>query len=243
MEERFIRTGMLLGEDAVKKLENSKAVIFGIGGVGSYTAEGLARSGVGKFVLIDKDVISVSNINRQIHALDCTVGMYKTKAMAERILNINPKAEIKILNEFYFPGMEDMIDSDADIIIDAVDTVTAKIGLAVYGEKIGIPVISSMGTGNKLHPELLKISDIYDTKVCPLAKVMRKELRKRDVKGLKVVYSEEEPIKPVDFGEDIPQGKRQIPGSTAFVPSAAGMIIAGEAVRILINKKGSNKNG
>ena len=236
MDETFIRTKMLLGEEAMGKLNRAKVVIFGVGGVGSYVAEGLARSGVGKLVLVDRDVISVSNINRQIHALKSTVGLFKTEAMKKRIADINPDAEIKAVNEFYLPGKEDIIDSDADLIVDAVDTVSAKIGLAVYGEKTGIPVISSMGTGNKLHPEMLKAADIYDTKVCPLAKVMRRELRIRGVKGLRVVYSEEEPITPLDFGEALPEGKRQIPGSTAFVPSAAGMIIAAEAVRILTGK-------
>ena len=237
MEETFIRTQMLLGSSAMEKLNNSKAAIFGIGGVGSFTVEALARSGVGKFILVDRDKIAPSNINRQIHALTTTVGMYKTEAMKERILLINPNAEVKTVNEFYLPGNEEMIDPDVDVIVDAVDTVSAKIGLVLYGEEKGIPVISSMGTGNKLHPEMLKLADIYDTKVCPLAKVMRKELKKRGVKRLKVVYSEEEPWRPEESGEELPKGKRQIPGSTAFVPSAAGLIIASEVVRMLIYKK------
>ena len=237
MEDTFIRTRMLLGESAMEKLNNSKAAVFGIGGVGSYVAEALARSGVGRFILVDSDRIASSNINRQIHALTTTVGMFKTEAMKERILLINPEAEVKTINEFYLPGKDDMIDSDVDVIVDAVDTVSAKIGLVMYGEEKKIPVISSMGTGNKLHPEMLKLADIYDTKVCPLAKVMRKELKKRGIKKLKVVYSEEEPWKPADMGEEIPKGKRQVPGSTAFVPSAAGLIIASEVVRMLIYKK------
>jgi len=242
---------MLLGKEALKKLSECRVAVFGIGGVGSFAAEGLARSGVGKFLLVDSDRICLTNINRQIHATHKTIGKFKVEVMRDRILEINPGAEVEICLEFYLPENAEKIlrfseDYKIDYIIDAIDTVTAKIDLVVRAKNKGIPVICSMGTGNKLDPTRLEITDIYKTSVDPLARVMRKELRERGITSLKVLYSKEQPIKPA-VNEDIlnensacPGGdssispkKRSIPGSVSFVPPVAGLIIAGEVIRDL----------
>lgn len=248
MLHEFSRTELLIGKDALKKLCESKVAVVGIGGVGSFVVEGLARSGVGRFLLVDDDLICVTNINRQLHATSKTIGKPKVEVMRERILEINPKAEVKTIQRFYMPEYgNEIIQGDEDYIVDAVDTVTAKIDLVVYAKKLGIPVISAMGAGNKLDPTRFEVSDIYKTSVCPLAKVMRRELKKRGIDALKVVYSKEEPIKPAESDEkmagatdSLPErpkgtGKRQIPGSVSFVPSVMGLIIAGEVIKDLIS--------
>ncbi|MCM1288847.1 MAG: tRNA threonylcarbamoyladenosine dehydratase [Clostridium sp.] len=237
MSDIFSRTGLLMGEDNLKKLKNSKVALFGIGGVGGYAAEALARCGIGSFLLVDNDVISMSNINRQIIALHQTVGKYKVDVMKERILDINPDACVMVSKSFFLPENSGEIDlSGYSYLVDAVDTVSAKIEIVLQAEKYKLPVISSMGTGNKLDPSLLQIADIYDTSVCPLARVMRHELKKRGIKKLKCVYSTEKPIKPDESQMNLAaEGtlKRQIPGSVAFVPSVAGLLMAGEVVRDL----------
>ena len=231
--EQFSRTELLIGKENVKKLNKSKVAIFGIGGVGSYVVEGLARTGIGKFVLIDKDKVDITNLNRQIIATHKTVGKAKVEVSKERILEINPNAEVKIYEEFFMPESEGILDETIDYIVDAVDTVTAKIELVIRANKLNIPIISSMGTGNKLDPTRFEVTDIYKTEVCPLAKVMRKELKSRGIKKLKVVYSKEEPVKVLQKEE----GKKQSPASISFVPSVAGLIIAGEVVKDLISNK------
>ena len=248
MLHEFSRTEMLIGKEALQKLYASKVAVFGIGGVGSFTVEALVRSGVGKLVLVDDDNVCVTNINRQIHASHETVGKPKVEIMRERIVDINPRAEVEVYQEFYMPGRaEALLRPDYDYVIDAVDTVTAKIDLVVSCQQRGIPIISCMGTGNKLDPARFEVSDIYATSVCPLAKVMRKELRKRGVEALKVVYSKEEPLTPIvdniiecnniaiqsEVSVRMESG-RQIPGSIAFVPSAAGLLLAAEVVKDLI---------
>ena len=225
MQEQYIRTELLLGEEAIKKLKKSTVAIFGIGGVGSYVLEGLARIGVGNFILVDRDEVSLSNINRQIIATTKTVGRKKVDVAKERVLEINPDCNIQIFDKFFMPDSEDIFDDKVDYVVDAIDTVTAKIELVVRANKYKVPIISSMGTGNKLDPTKFEVCDINKTSVCPLAKVMRKELRKRDIKKLKVVYSKEEPKKV-----------GQVPGSVSFVPSVAGLIIAGEVVKDLIKE-------
>lgn len=248
MLNEFSRTELLLGREAMQTLAQKKVIIFGIGGVGSYVAEGLVRSGVGRFVLVDDDRICLTNLNRQLHALRSTVGKYKAEVMAERMHDINPKAEIEIQKVFYMPeNASQFFDEGCDYIVDAIDTVTAKLDLIVRAKERNIPIISCMGAANKLDPTQLEVADIYETSVCPLAKVMRHELRQRGVKSLKVVYSKEPPMTPIDTPETscryhciCPEGtkrtctiRRQIPGSVAFVPSVAGLIIAGEVVRDL----------
>lgn len=232
------RTEMLIGKEAIQKLERAKVAIFGIGGVGSFVVEGLTRAGLGNLVLIDPDDISIINLNRQIHATHKTLGESKVEVMRQRILEINPNANVEIYrgNEFN-NGEENIIDSSFSYVIDAVDTVTTKIKLVEKSKKENVPIISCMGTGNKLEPSKLEITDIYKTTICPLAKVMRKELRKRNIQNLKVLYSKEEPIKPkIETNQADSSGKKQIPGSVSFVPSVAGMMIAGEVVRDIINK-------
>lgn len=239
--ERFLRTEMLLGPDGMEQLKNARVAIFGIGGVGGYVAEALARSGVGAFELIDNDTVAASNLNRQIIALESTVGRYKTEVMKERIAQINPEAEVEVRECFFLPENADTFDfSRYDYVVDAVDTVTAKIELVMRAQAAEVPVISSMGTGNKLNPAMLQVADIYKTKVCPLAKVMRKELKTRGVKHLKVVYSEELPLTPLEVAETVDAGKsrRATPGSTSFVPPVAGMILASEVVKDLVNGTG-----
>lgn len=252
MLNQFSRTELLFGKEAMEKLEHSRVAIFGIGGVGGYVCEALVRSGVGAFDLIDDDKVCLTNLNRQIIATRKTVGKYKADVMKERILEINPKADVRIHKCFFLPENADNFPfEEYDYIVDAVDTVTAKIALVLKAQELNIPIMSSMGAGNKLDASAFKVSDIYKTKVCPLAKVMRRELKKRGVKKLKVVYSEEKPTRPI---EDMaisyrshcicPPGaqhkcteRRDIPGSTAFVPSVAGLIIAGEVIKDLTNKK------
>lgn len=233
MKEQFIRTGLLLGEDAMEKLNHSTVAVFGIGGVGGFAAEALARSGVGHLVLVDDDVVSESNINRQIIATHKTVGKPKVEVMKERILEIWPEAVVETRQSFFLPENAGEFDfSSYDYVIDAIDTVTGKIELAVQAEQSGVPIISSMGAGNKLDPTKFEVTDIYGTSVCPLARVMRKELKKRKISKLKVVYSREKAMEPlVKIAEE--GGKRQVPGSTAFVPSVAGLILAGEVIKDL----------
>ena len=232
MKEEFLRTAMLLGDDGIKKLNQSTVAVFGLGGVGGYTVEALARAGVGHLVLTDSDTISVSNINRQLIALHSTVGMKKTEAFKERIKDINPDCKVTVHDCFYLPETAEEFDfSLYDYVVDAVDTVTAKLDIIMKSKDAGVQIISSMGAGNKLDPSLLSISDIYKTSVCPLAKVMRYELKKRGVKELKVVYSTETPIKPLF--EVKTEGKRQTPGSVSFVPSVAGLLISSEVIKDL----------
>lgn len=231
MNGQFARTRLLLGDDGISRLAAARVAVFGVGGVGGYAAEALARSGVGTLDLIDSDTVALSNLNRQIIATHSTVGMFKVDAAAARIKDINPDAVVHIYKVFYTPETEDMFDfADYDYIIDAIDTVTGKIALVMNAQASGVPIISSMGAGNKLDPTAFEVADIYKTSVCPLARVMRRELKKRGVKRLKVVYSKEEPLVPAASDESLPEGKRQIPGSVAFVPSVAGLIIAGEVV-------------
>jgi len=237
VDDRFVRTEVLIGEAGIKKLENSKVAIFGLGGVGGHVCEALVRGGVGNFILIDKDTVSVSNINRQIIATDDTVGCYKTKVMKERILSINPKCNVKIYNTFYLSSVSGIIDEDTDYIVDAIDTVSGKIQLVMDASNMNIPIMSSMGTGNKLEPTLLEVSDIYKTSVCPLAKVMRKELKNRNIEKLKVVYSKEKPrdskLPKEEMAEEM-GSKRGVVGSVSFVPSVAGLIIASEVIKDLL---------
>ena len=227
MSGQFSRTQMLIGKNGIEKLKKSKVAIFGIGGVGSYTVEALARAGVGNFVLVDNDKVSISNLNRQIIATTKTIGMAKVEVAKKRILEINPEANVEIYQEFFMPETIGILDESISYIVDAIDTVTAKIELVLRANKLNIPIISSMGTGNKLEPTRFEVSDIYKTSVCPLAKVMRKELKQRGIKKLKVVYSKEEPIK-IEKDET---NKKQVPGSVSYVPSVAGLIIAGEVIK------------
>lgn len=226
---------MLFGEGSSDVLKTKKVAVFGIGGVGGICAEALVRSGVGTIEVIDNDTVSVSNINRQIVATEKTVGMLKTTAFAARAKEINGEAKIIERNEFFLPETADRFDFDSyDYVVDAIDTVSGKLGLAEICYKTGVPIISSMGAGNKLHPELFKVADIYETSVCPLAKTMRRELKKRGVEKLKVVYSEEQPITPHFQPQSEVCSKRQTPASCAFVPGVAGLIIAGEVIKDLL---------
>ena len=227
MYEGFSREERLIGKENVEKLNKSKVAVFGIGGVGSFVVEGLSRAGIGKFQLVDNDTVDITNINRQIHANINTVGKNKVDVMKERILSINPEAEVDVSTEFFMPGSK-LVDNSLDYIVDAIDTVTGKIELVCRANELNIPIISAMGTGNKLEPTKFEVTDIYKTSVCPLAKVMRKELRSRGIQKLKVVYSKEEPIKPND-------GDYKTPASISFVPSVAGLIIAGEVIKDIIN--------
>lgn len=234
MNERLSRTEMLLGSEAVNKLKSCRVAVFGLGGVGGSAAEALARGGIGRLDLIDNDTVSVSNINRQILALESTVGKYKTDAAMQRIRDISPDIEVCTHRCFFLPDTADSFDfTQYDYVIDAIDTVTGKLEIIKRAKAAGVPVISSMGTGNKLDPTALKIADISETKVCPLARVMRYELRKLGISGVKVLYSEEPPLAPADGGH---KGKR-VPGSVSFVPPAAGLIIAGEVLLELCGKK------
>lgn len=240
MNEQFIRTAYVIGDDAVETLKGAKVILFGVGGVGSFCAEALARVGVGTIALVDPDDVAVSNINRQLIALHSTVGQNKAEVMKTRIADINPDAVVKAIPMFYLPENADEIDlSEYDIILDAIDTVSAKIELAVRANKLGIPMISAMGTGNKMHPEKLEATDISKTQMCPLARVMRRELKARGIDHLRVVYSTETPVpRHADYmgEEDMKPGVKRIPGSISFVPSAAGLLMASEAVAILLGK-------
>lgn len=247
------RTELLIGKDALDKLRGSKVVVFGIGGVGSYTVEALARSGVGKLVLVDDDTICLTNINRQIHATIKTISKSKVETMKERVLQINPRCEVITFETFVKEdNIAEIIGEDADYVVDAIDTVSSKIALVVWCKQHDIKIMSCMGTGNKLDPTKFRVADIYKTKVCPLSKVMRYELRKRNVDSLKVVYSEELPMKPkLDEVITCKEGcvctggtkkctiRRQIPGSNSFVPPVAGMIIAGEVIKDITGVRGN----
>ncbi len=250
MLTQFSRTELLLGKEAMEKLSHSKVAVFGVGGVGGYVCEALARSGVGYFELIDNDQVSLTNLNRQIIATHKTLGRDKVEVMRERILDINPEAEVTVYKRFFLPENADEFPfGEYDYIVDAVDTVTAKIGLVMKAQEKGVPIISSMGAGNKLDGSRFQVADIYQTRVCPLAKVMRRELKKRGVESLKVVYSEETPVgATVDITmednacEELPETEgrkksaaagKHVPGSAAFVPSVAGLIIAGEVIKDL----------
>lgn len=224
----FSRAELLLGEEALEKLRSARVALFGIGGVGSFAAEALARGGVGHITLVDGDTVSITNINRQLIALHSTVGKEKTAVMAERIADISPETEVETYPVVYGAENRDLLDfSTYDYVIDAIDTVTSKLILIEEAKKAGVSVISCMGTGNKFHPERFEVTDISKTSVCPLAKVMRKELKVRGIKNVKVVYSKEEPQKPAESKET---GKRQIPGSLSFVPPVAGLLLAGEVI-------------
>lgn len=236
MTDRFSRTEMLLGSDAMDKLRNAHVAVFGLGGVGGYIVEALARSGVGALDIIDNDTVSITNLNRQIVAVEGTVGMPKTEAAKMRIMQINPDCKVTAYNTFYMPENSSDFDfAQYDYIADAIDTVTAKIELVMNATKCGTPIICSMGTGNKLNPAELEVADIYKTSVCPLARIMRYELKRRGIKKLKVVYSKEMPIVPSGAAAEKCRaestGKKNVPGSTAFVPAVAGMIIASEIVK------------
>ena len=232
MSERFMRTQLLYGEEAMKRFASARVAVFGVGGVGGYVVEALARSGIGALDLIDNDTVCESNINRQIIATDKTVGQYKVDAARDRVKDIAPDCVVRTHRVFFLPETEDQFDfRDYDYVVDAIDTVTGKLSIIQKAKLAGVPVISSMGAGNKLNPAAFEVADIYDTTICPLAKVMRKECRKRNIDSLKVVYSKEEPLTPL---EHISEGsRRQIPGSAAFVPSVAGLIIAGEIINDL----------
>ena len=237
MINEFSRTELLLGADGMEKLKRARVAVFGIGGVGGYAIEALARAGIGALDLIDNDVISLTNINRQIIALHSTVGLPKTDVMAARVKDINPECEVRTYQTFYGPDTAEQFDfAQYDYIIDAIDTVTGKLALAVNAQKANTPIISSMGTGNKLDPTAFTVTDIYKTSFCPLARIMRKELRKRGIERLKVVYSQEEALTPEGVTEELPQGRRSIPGSVSFVPSAAGLILAGEVIKDIVNR-------
>ena len=233
MREEFFRTAMLLGEDAIQRLQNARVAVFGLGGVGGYTAEALARAGVGALDLIDNDEVSLSNINRQILATHSTVGLPKVEAAKRRVLDINPQANVTCWQVFYNQETAPQFDfTQYDYIVDAIDTVTGKLALVEQAVAAGTPIICCMGTGNKLDPARFEVSDISKTTMCPLARVMRKELGKRGIKHLKVVYSKEEAMTPVGWEEEAAAiGKRQIPGSISFVPGAAGLILAGEVIK------------
>lgn len=234
MINQFSRTELIFGEEALEKLANARVAVFGVGGVGGYAVEALARSGVGALDIIDNDTVALSNINRQIIALHSTIGEYKVDAAAKRILDINPNIKLKAYKTFFTPETADTFDfSEYDYVIDAIDTVVGKIELVMKAQAAGTPIICSMGAGNKIDPTKFQVADIYKTSVCPLARVMRYELKKRRVKHLKCVFSTEEPITPRQ-SEEI-SGKRQTPGSCAFVPSVAGLIIAGEVIKDIIN--------
>ena len=235
MLNQFSRTELLIGKDGLEKLKNSKIAVFGIGGVGSFVVEGLARSGIENFVLIDNDTICLTNLNRQIHATTKTIGMYKVDVMKQRILDINPDANIEIYKEFYLPESKiKILNKNIDYIVDAIDTVTTKVLLACQARDLEIPIISAMGTGNKLDPTRFEVTDIYKTSMCPLAKIMRKKLKENGVKKLKVVYSKEEPIKP--YYDEIRKEETVKAGSISFVPSVVGMIIAGEVIKDILKK-------
>ena len=236
MNEQFSRTAILLGEAAVSKLQKARVAVFGVGGVGGYTVEALARCGVGQLDLIDSDTVSISNINRQILATHSTVGMLKVEAAKARVLDINPDCVVRTYPIFYLPETAEQFDfTQYDYIVDCIDTVTGKLQLVERAVAVGTPIICSMGTGNKLDASAFQVADISKTSMCPLARIMRKELKKRGINHLKVVYSQEEALTPdVDPEELARTGKRQIPGSVAFVPGATGLILAGEVVKDLI---------
>ena len=234
IKEEFLRTAYVYGEEAIEKLNNSSVAVFGVGGVGGYACEALARAGIGRIDIFDKDTVSASNINRQIIALHSTVGRAKVEVMKERIADINPDCRVNAYEVFYIPENADQFDlSEYDYIIDAVDTVSAKLEIVCRADVVGVPVISAMGAGNKTDPTMFEVSDINKTSVCPLARVMRRELKSRGIKKLKVVYSKEEPVKR-DNAET--ENGKTVPGSLAFVPSVMGLIIAGEVIKDILHQ-------
>ena len=235
MNEQFLRTAMLLGEEAIEKLQSSRVAVFGLGGVGGYVVEALARAGIGALELVDNDTVSRSNLNRQLLATHRTLGLPKTEAARLRVAEINPECAVTLRQTFYTPETAGKFDfTQYDYIVDAIDTVTGKLQLVQQAAQAGTPIISCMGTGNKLDPTAFQVADISKTSMCPLARIMRKELGKRGIKHLKVVYSQEEALTPTGWEEEAAAlGKRQIPGSTPFVPGAAGLILAGEVIRDL----------
>ena len=233
--EWLSRTEMLFGADKVEALKDKRVIVFGVGGVGGYVCEALARSGVGTIDVVDNDTVSLSNINRQIIALNSTIGQPKVDVIKARMTDINPEIKVNAINLFYTPEEADKIDfSSYDYIVDAIDTVSGKISLVCEGERVGVPVISSMGAGNKTDPTAFKVADIYKTSVCPLARVMRTELKKRGIKKLKVVYSEEKAITPI-YPEDMEITRKMPPASCAFIPSVVGLIVASEVIKDLIS--------
>ena len=240
MINQFSRTELLIGKAGLEKLKNSRVAVFGLGGVGGYTVEALVRSGIGEIDIIDNDTVSLTNLNRQIYALHSTIGSYKTDVAEERIKSINPDCKVNKYNTFFTPETSSEFDfTKYDYVVDAIDTVSGKIELTVKANEAGVPIISSMGAGNKLYPEKFEVTDIYKTSVCPLAKIMRQELKKRRIKKLKVVYSKEIPVKPDETAlkkvvEEEKTQKSFIPASCAFVPSVVGLIIAGEVIKELI---------
>lgn len=242
MEDKFSRTEMLVGNDGMEKLTGAKVAVFGIGGVGSFVCEGLARSGVGNFILIDFDKVDESNINRQLIADVNSIGKYKVDLMKERILAINPDANVETYKEFYLADSKlDIITPELSYAVDCVDTIMAKIAIICNCDAINVPVISSMGTGNKLDPTIFEVADIYDTSVCPLARIMKKDLRKRNIEKLKVVYSKEHAINTNDCAIN-QNAKYKVKGSVSFVPSVAGLIIAGEVIKDIVGRKNLKKN-
>ena len=236
--EQYSRTRFLLGQDGMDKLKSAKVAVFGLGGVGSYVVEALARSGIGALELVDHDCISMTNLNRQLFATHDTIGMDKCEAAKQRVLSIDPSIAVTARKTFYMPDTAGQFDfSGYDYVVDAVDTVTAKLALIAAAKATDVPIISSMGTGNKLDPTKFQIADISKTTVCPLARIMRKECAKRGLKHVKVLFSTEDPIAPqCDSTEEMPEGRRALPGSVAFVPSVAGLIIAGEVIQDIIKK-------
>ena len=235
--DQYSRTRLLLGDAAMEKLKNARVAVFGLGGVGGYVVEALARSGIGALDLIDHDTIGLTNINRQLLATHSTVGKSKAQAAADRVRDIDPNIAVTVHETFYLPETADRFDfARYDYIVDAIDTVTGKLMLALQAQECGTPIISSMGTGNKLDPTGFRVSDISETRGCPLARIMRKECKKRGIRRLKVVWSEEEPLTPLspEGIEEMPEGRRALPGSVAFVPSVAGLILAGEVIKDLI---------
>ena len=245
MTHRFSREELLIGKAGLEKLQQARVAVFGIGGVGSYVVEALARSGVGALDLFDSDTVALSNINRQLIALESTLGRPKVEAAKERVLQINPACRVEARTLFYLPGEDGAsgpLLSGLDYVADAIDTVTAKLSLAEECARREIPLISAMGCGNKLDPTLFRVADIYETRVCPLCRIMRRELKARNISSLKVVYSEEPPVTPENFfpeggGETPPEGRRALPGSLSFVPSVAGLILAGEIIRDIAGRK------
>ena len=235
MEDKFSRTEMLIGTDGLEKLRNAKVAVFGIGGVGSYVCEGLARGGVGNFILVDFDKVDESNINRQIIAMENSIGKYKVDLMKERILQINPDAKVEAYREFFTDSKSDIITEDFSYVVDCVDTVMAKIAIICRCDELDVPVISAMGAGNKLDPTMFEVADIFETSVCPLARIIRKDLKKRNIEKLKVVYSKEQPINTNDCEINLNR-KDKVKGSVSFVPSVAGLILAGEVIKDIAGK-------
>ncbi len=240
MADQYSRTRLLLGEDGIQKLRNARVILFGLGGVGGYTAEALARSGIGHMDLVDDDTVSLTNLNRQMLALHSTIGKHKVDVAADRIRDIDPTIEVRTYKTFFLPETEDQFDfNQYDYVIDAIDTVTGKLALIAKAKVAGVPVISCMGTGNKLDPTAFRVADISKTSGCALARIMRKECGKRGITGVKVVFSEELPLEPFEIADDFPEpqregsSRRSLPGSTAFVPGTAGLIMAGEVIKDL----------